>query len=359
MTDTTTSTAELGANVDPINAIADLLSAEFEEENTPTSEKAEQELTDQTDDDQPDTDDESEQEQEADNSTNDDNAEDEQDDRTLSDLIGLDDSQVSVNEETGDLLINTKVDGKQSSLSFKEVLAGYQTQKHNTNKAKALASERKEFEEAAQEKIKVVHQAIDHGAALITQLEQELMQEYQATDWTTLRINDPAEYAARQQDQQARYNRVMATKQQVQQQREQFDEKQRQERQGQEQTQLKAQRELMLSEIPEWQDAGVMKSGVADMREFLTDSYGFSPEDIGFVVDARQVNIIRDAMAYRKGQKVAAKKVKAPVPKISRSKSTSKRAKLTRLDRLTKAAKTAKGADRKRAELDAVAELLS
>lgn len=357
MTDTTNPTLP-GDGVDPNDEIANLLAGVSDNPDENSGEDAEENAEDQ-DDNSTDTDDESDQKPDNGQSTKDENAEGDEDDRTLSELLGLDESQVSVNEDTGDLLITADVNGVKTSVSFKEVLGGYQTQKAFTEKSQALAKERKEFETAAQSKIREVHESLNLGTALINQLQQELMAEYQATNWDELRRTDPAEYAARQQDQQARYNKVMGMHSQVKQQQEQLQVHQQQEHGQQEQAMLRKQQDLMLESIPEWNDPAKMKSGVAEIREFLADSYGFSDEEIAFVVDARQVNIVRDAMAYRKGKKVADKKVKTPIPAIKKPKSSAPRKKFTKLDKLTKAAKASKGADRKRIEIDAVAELLS
>ena len=351
MTDTTNQTLS-GDGVDPIDEIADLLSGEV-------GGGADENAADQ-DDNSTDTDDESDQQTDSGQSTSDDDApENDEDERSLSELLGLDESQVSVSEESGDLLLTTDVNGVKTSIPFKEVLSGYQTNKSFTEKSQALAKDRREFETVAQSKIKEVHESLTLGTALINQLQQELMAEYQGTNWDELRRIDPAEYAAKQQDQQTRYNKVMGMQNHVKQQQEQLMAQQQATRDSQEQSMLQQQRELMMDNIPEWREPGKMKEGIAEIRDFLADSYGFTEEEIAFVVDARQVNIVRDAIAYRKGKSVADKKVKAPIPKITKPKINAQRKKASKLDRLTKAAKASKGANRKRTEIDAVAELLS
>ena len=356
MTDTTNQTLS-SDGVDSNDEIANLLVGVSGDPET--DQNADENAADQ-DDNSTDTD-PSDQQAGNGQSTTDDNApgDDDTDDRTLSQLLGLDESQVSVNEDSGDLLITTDVSGVKTSIPFKEVLAGYQTSKSFTEKSQALAKDRREFEAAAQSKIQEVHKSLDHGKALINQLQQELMAEYQGTNWDELRRTDPAEYAARQQDQQTRYNKVMGMNNFVNQQQEQLNAKQQETKSQQEQVMLQAQRDLMVENIPEWHDPEKMKTGISEIREFLADAYSFTEEEIAFVVDARQVNIVRDAMAYRKGKKVAERKVKAPIPAINKSKVAAPKRKSTKLERLTKAAKASKGADRKRKELDAVAELLS
>jgi len=352
MTDTTPPSPDSkGPNVDPIGEIADLLHDGVEPQ-------ADTETTDQ-DDQEPETGDEPEQESQEEPSTEDETAAGELDERTLSQLLGLDTDQVSVDEESGDLLISAKVDGVQSQLKFKEVLAGYQSNKSNTQRSQALAAERKEFEKAAEAQIANVRQQLEYGAALTQQLQQELTKDFDNTDWNSLRVQDPAEYAAKQQDMQVRYNQIQGIQGQVEQQRQQRQQEAGQLEQQNREKFIAGQRDIMLDQVPEWRDPAEMKAGMTEVRVFLSDTYGFTDEDISQVVEARQVEIIRDAMAYRAGKKVSDNKVAKLVPKMQKSKTTKRRTKSTKLDRLTKAAKAAKGADRRSAEVDAVAELLS
>jgi len=353
--DTETTPSQQGPDVDPIDEIANLLAGEVGEIEPATTEDADSETDDA------DTEDDSDQDAE-DSTDNDEDAAEENDegddDRTLSQLIGLDSDQVSVDEESGDLVIEANVDGVKSQLKFKEVLAGYQTQKSNTQRSMAIAKERKDFEEVARQRVDDIQKGLDMNTALTQQLQSELMNEYESTNWDELRVNDPAEYAARQQDQSVRYNQLKGLQDRIQEQRNQHQHKADQETQQHAHQFIAGQREIMLDQNPDWRDPVKLKSAMSEMRTFLTDTYGLDEADIANVIDAKQVAIIHDAMAYRKGAKVAEKKKKKAVPRMQKAKTTPKK-RSTKLDRLTKAAKAAKGADRRVAELDAVAELLS
>lgn len=352
MEEQTIPTPQTGAAVDPIDEIANLL---LEEPPVATPEKAE-ESPEGAKAEEPGPDDESDQQAEAEAPEKEEAATDDDDDRTLSELLGLDSNQVAVDEESGDLLISTKVDGAETQLNFKEVIAGYQTQKSNTQRSQALAKERATFEETALAKTNELQQALEVNHALTAHLQQELMGEYQRTDWNALREQDPAEYAARQQDMQGRYNQVQSLLAAVQTNKHKQTEQQDTETQQARVNHVENQRALMLDAIPEWRDPTAMKAGVAEIRTFLGDTYGFTQDELATVTDLKQINIIRDAMSFRKGQKIAEKKV-VKVPKMQKSKGV-KPNKLTKLDKLTKAAKNASGANRRDAEIDAVTELL-
>ena len=347
------------ATGDPTDAIADLLlgGEGGKETEEPETEK-------EQDEDDPDNTEVDEDEGAPDNdeaSTDEDEGEaaeaDGDDDRTLSQLLGLNDDQVSVSEESGDLLISTNINGVKSQVKFDEVLAGYQTQKANTLKSKALADERRGFEAQAQLKVNEIRAGLEQNDALTQQLQHELLKEFEGTNWDQLRQQDPAEYAARQQDQSVRYNQIQGIQQQITQQKQAIDQQNQQKMQEAHGSFVQAQKQIMMDANPTWGDPEKFKAARVEMREFLTGEYGYSDEEIEQVVDARQIALIKDAMAFRKGSKVAEKKIKT-VPKMQKSKGK-KRSKVSKLDRLTNAAKTATGSNRRAAEVDAIAELLS
>ena len=280
-----------------------------------------------------------------------------EDEATLAQMLGLTDDQIDTDEE-GNLILNTKVDGETTRLNFKEVLAGFQTQKHNTQKSQALAEERKVFETQVQVKANEFKQQLDTNTALASQLYNELIAEYKNTDWNTLRQTDPAEWSARQQDMQNRNSQIQQVTQSIAQQR-QAGEAQLQEKAQEVQTNyLAQQRDLMITANPDWSDPEHLKTGLTEIKTYL-GTVGFNEDDMANIQDARAISIIQDAMAFRAGKKVADKKIKA-IPKVI--KSTGKKAnsvKTTRLDKLTKAAKTAKGANRIKLQDAALAELFT
>jgi len=348
------------ATGDPTDAISDLLLGTESDKNE-TEDPETDEDAGSVDQDSAEVDEDESDPDNDETSTDDDDGEtaeaDGDDDRTLSQLLGLNDDQVSVSEESGDLLISTNINGVKSQVKFNEVLAGYQTQKANTLKSKALADERKGFEEQAQIRVTEIQAGLQQNEALTQRLQHELLQEFEKTDWDTLRAQDPAEYAARQQDQSVRYNQIQGVQQQLAQQKQQMDQQQHQKFQEAHGSFVQAQKQIMMDANPTWNDQATFEAARGEMRDFLTNEYGYVDSEIEQVVDARQVALIKDAMAYRKGSKVAEKKLKI-VPKMQKSKGK-KRKKVSKLDQLTRAAQSASGGAQRAAQVDAVAELLS
>jgi len=348
MTEETNSTPS-GANVSTDDQIANLLMGgeEAETETTETTDNIDTDLGEpETTDDAIEPEEVSEEEAE-------------EEEQSLSAMLGITDDQISVDEETGAFTLQTKVDGKTESIDLKSVLAGYQTQKHNTQTSQALSEQKKVFETQVQAKATEIKQQLDTNTALTSQLFNELTHEYNNTDWNTLRATDPAEWSARQSEMTSRHNQLQQIAGSIAAQRQQGEAQLHQQAQEVQGNYLAQQRDLMVANNPDWNDPAVLKTNLTEIRDWLADTHGFSPDDISSIGDSRAISIIQDAMAFRKGKTVADKKIKS-VPK-SLIKSSGKRAaskKLSKLDRLTKAAKSAKGASKRQLQDEAVAALL-
>ena len=80
------------------------------------------------------------------------------------------------------------------------------------------------------------------------------------------------------------------------------------------------QRRLLLEKIPEFADPAKAKALQAESSDYLR-SIGFSDLEIGSVMDHRLALVVRDAVAYRKGQRAArtaAEKKVVGVPKVQK-----------------------------------------
>jgi len=109
---------------------------------------------------------------------------------------------------------------------------------------------------------------------------------------------------------------------------------------------------------PTWKDVDVYNSDMTELKSFMSGSYGFTAEDFSQITDHRAIELIKDAKAFRDGKVSADKKLKKKVPKFQSSKTRKVSNKVTQLDTLTKRAKSSKGAEKRSAQTDAIAELL-
>jgi hypothetical protein len=273
-------------------------------------------------------------------------------------VLGVDESKIALSDDGEVLGINVKIDGKIDTVPVNELIAGYQTNKSNTNKAQTLAAERKQFEEARQNAAIEYQKKLDDAQKLTSHLEGNLLREFQGIDWEQLRYSNPAEYAAMIQDFQMRQSEIERIRAAV-------DSEQTEEQrklQGQSQAQmneyLQVQVEKVIERNPTWAKPEVFKKALTEFETFIEEAYGFSKGDFANIQDARIFEVLKDAKAYREGKKIADKKVNKAVPKFQKSSGTPVRKK-SKLEILTQQAKSAKNTSAKRdLQTSAIAELL-
>jgi len=273
-------------------------------------------------------------------------------------VLGIDESKVALSDE-GELIgVNVKIDGKVDTVPINDLIAGYQTNKSITNKAKALAAERKQFDEARQYVANDYQKKLDDAQKLTNHLESSLLKEFQGVNWENLRYTDPAEYVAMVQDFQLRQAEIERVKTAINSEKSAEQSKRQSEQQLQMNEYLQAQVEKVIEKNPSWAKPEVFKKALGEFESFIEEAYGFSKGDFANIQDARIFEVLKDAKAYRDGKKLADKKVSKPVPKFQKS-SGKPAKKLSKLQILTKQAKEAKNTSAKRdLQTSAIAELL-
>lgn len=341
----------------PSDAIAEILmgTGDAEAETPPAEEPAHDPQTDELDD---------EPEFEAPEGEPDDSQDEaaaaSDEEESLASLLGLDEDLLIVDEETGDLAFKTKVNGKEGKATLAEMLKGYQFNVANNEKAQELAAQRKAFEEAQKEGQERIAQQLQQVEGLAMMWQQELLGEYQKVDWNELRRLDPGEYAAKQADFNQRQQKLQQVGQYMAQYHQQKEAERQQELQAQRAERLNEQRAIMLQNNPSWADEKVLSKEMGELRDFVQTQYGFTEADVATVDDARLIELIKDAAAFRKGKSVAQKRNKPVPPRLQRAANGRfiKPKRQNRLDKLVNAAKSAKGANKRELQKDAVAALL-
>ena len=275
---------------------------------------------------------------------------------SLADELGLERDKLSLSED-GDILINLKVNGKTEQIDLKEAIAGTQFSKANDEKARMLAEERKSFESERQQVAQAYQQQLQQVQGLGEMLQNKLTKEFQGVDWDRLRVTDPAEWAAKQQEFAQRNQELQQAGQMLGQQMRYQQEQQAQVEAQERQKILQHERQMMIDSNPEWVDEDKMKAGLTEIVEYAKSS-GFSDEELQDVIYSRHVNVLKKAMLYDKGQTVASKKVKQ-APKMQRaSNGRFVKRKGGKVQKLIERAQSAKGANKRDAQADAVAALL-
>ena len=270
--------------------------------------------------------------------------------------LGLDADKLSINDDD-EIMVSLKVNGEVEQVSLKDAIGQTQYKLANERKATALAEERKTFESERTQVAEAYQQRLQQIQGLGQMLEQKLMAEFQSVDWDRLRVTDPAEWSAKQQEFQMRQQELnqagQALGQQMRQAQEQMEQQEAQERAQI----LQSERSLMLDSVPEWRDEEKMRGDLKEIVEYA-QSVGFSDDELRDVVYNRHLQTLRKAMLYDKGKTVVEKKTRK-VPKMQRAANgqfVSK--KEGQVDRLIKRAQSAKGANKREAQADAVAAML-
>jgi len=333
--------------------IADLLVGGAEEESEVQNVSDEQDES--TDSDDEETLSEESTEEESDEESSDDT---EEGDLSWEGVLGLEEGQIDYDEDGNPKAIVTKVDGVVEPVPLKDIIAGYQTNKAITQRGQALAEERKAFEAEAETARTEFKTKLEQADLVTNYLSNKLVEEFNSVDWDALRREDPAEYAALKQDYAVRAQEYQQALQAVQAEKEQLNQQEAIKQAEQAKAFVEEQRKLMLDKNPSWSNPEVFTKDMTELKTFLGNRYGFTDNDFNQVRDARLIELIKDAKKFNDGVKVAEKKVKKPVPKFQKSSGTAKKS-VSKLDKLVKAAKSAKGSNRRDAQADAVALLLT
>lgn len=359
MTTTEVTNSTNTASVDPVNDIAQLLmgdTKQTEDDGGNNRQEApdanESETTTSTDESQNNESEKENGEGEEPSSVTTD------EDVTWSSVLGIDDENVILDDEGNLQGLVVKVGGVSSTVSVKDLIAGYQTNKHYTQKSQALAEERREFEKVRGEVAQSYTEKLNAVDKLTGFLYESMTKEFQNVNWEQLRAQNPGEYAAAIADYQARdaqFKQIMSA---VHSENNQLTEKQQQEYQANYQKFVHEQYEKVLHNNPSWRDVNKMRSDMADMSVSASTLYGITEEEFQYLNDARHLEILKDAIAFRKGKVVTENKLKAVPPKFQKANGGKPGKPMSKLTRLTLDARKATGSKQRDLQTDAVAELL-
>lgn len=348
--DVSTTLGNSEPSVDATDEIAALLTEdETESEDTKDEETQTEESTEDE------SDDESNEEAEGEETELEENADGES---TWESVLGVTEDKLSFDEAGNVAGINVKIDGESSTVSVGDLIAGYQTNKSVTQRSQNLAEEKKTFEGQKEQMEQTYASKLQTVDALTSHFEKQLIAEFDGIDWETLRVNDPAEYAAARQDFAVKANELQNIQGAIKADMTQQTQEVTQAQNAKAQEYMRKQFDTMLIKNPEWSDEKVRLKAQADFKTFVSDTYGFTEQEFESVFDARLIELIKDAQKYHVGAKVAAKKKLKPVPQFQKSRGTSKPA-VSKLDKLTAASRKAQGSEKRDLQASAVAELLT
>ena len=240
----------------------------------------------------------------------------EDDDQTLAAALGLPDDALEYDEE-GNVVFNAVIDGEATKVKMQDLVKSYQLEGHVNKKSMQLESDRREFETTRDQAYDHLTQKITVANNLIGAVEQQLMGELQGIDWDTLRVTNPAEWAATRQYYTERVQWLEQMKAQTGSVQKGLTEEQQKAQQDKYNAFMQGEVQKMIQDNPAWKDQAVMAKEVGEVGKFLVDKYGFTPEAIANHMDARMMRMVRDAMQFANGKDtLKTKKVPDNVPKF-------------------------------------------
>jgi len=210
-----------------------------------------------------------------------------------------------------------KINGVEEEVTLAEQRDGNQRDADYRHKTTAHADVVREFNSWSDGEKAKLGQQFQEVAAMTTNLEQQLMGEFNSIDWNALELEDREEWLVQRQKFGERAQQIETVKSQVGQ---QLNEQQQEIQAKQsEATQLEREENgrLLLDNIPEWQDQEVWKQDDKGMRTLLSD-YGFSEGEVNNSYDHRMIRMVRDLMKLKSktGKIDVAKKKVKKLPKI-------------------------------------------
>jgi hypothetical protein len=195
------------------------------------------------------------------------------------------------------LHVTAKIDGIEKQVPLAEVMKSYQLEGHVNNKSIELSNQRVAFEQEQQAIRTLAQQQIQQNRQLGDLAMQMLNADFGRVDWNTLRVQNPAEYAALQAEYQNRQGQIQNYMGQMQQQAAHAEQQQQQALQQS----LSAENERLLGLRPEWRDPQAFSEAKERMTKYAR-SAGFKDAELNQIFDHRYMVILDHAARYQELQ---------------------------------------------------------
>lgn len=207
----------------------------------------------------------------------------------LAGVLGLSQDQLDITDD-GLVKIRSKIDGKESTVTFEEAVRSHQKSGHLDNEIRKAKQQSEEAKQQAQQYRQAEEQKLAQIESLSQVALEELNREFKDVNWEALKELEPAQFAAKSIDFQQRQQRITQTLSAIQQ--------DRQQKQAQaERAYIEEQSQKLVEAYPEWQDEAKGKKELADIRNHgLT--LGYSKDELARAVDHRFIKMMDKAKRY-------------------------------------------------------------
>ena len=200
-----------------------------------------------------------------------------------------------------------KINGENVDVSLDELQNGYSRQADYTKKSQALAEERKQF---GQDRDAVLLERQQYSQ-LLGALQQQLTAfDEPAPDFDRLYDEDPIEGARQERQYRQRTEQRQQKMQAIAIEQQRVNDANAQEQQLQMRGLIQSEAAQLPDLIPEWKDEAIANKQREQLREYLINQ-GVAEEELGALVRANHIKVLRKAMLYDQGQKRVRKAQKA------------------------------------------------
>ena len=200
-----------------------------------------------------------------------------------------------------------KVAGEEISVDLDELKNGYSRTADYTKKSQALAEERKQF---SQDRDAVLLERQQYSQ-LLGALQQQLTAfDEPAPNFDALYDEDPIEASRQERQYRQRTEQRQQKMQAIAIEQQRVNDANAQEQQQQMRGLIQNEAAQLPDLIPEWKDEKVANKQREQLREYLINQ-GVAEEELGALVRANHIKVLRKAMLYDQGQKRVRKAQKA------------------------------------------------
>jgi hypothetical protein len=205
-------------------------------------------------------------------------------------------SQAWEPEWANNLKIGVKVDGEESKVSMSELRASYQMQEAAEKRLTESKEKAKALNQAVADKSAQLNEQFSVAAKLIENAEQMLNSDEASID-PNLRMNDPAEWAAKEREIDKRRQNLAQLKHSAQAEYQRAAQHTKAERDKQLAEIIQGEQEKLSTAIPEWANQDVASAEKAKLAKYL-NSVGYNETEINQAYDSRMIVMARKAMLH-------------------------------------------------------------
>lgn len=196
-------------------------------------------------------------------------------------------------EPSTEPVYTVRVDGKDTPVTLKEALAGYQRYQDYTRKTTEVAEARK----AVEAEVLAARNQREQYAAGLRAIQASLGPENQeptAEQWNQLRQADPLRYGTEWADYQRRQEQRLAVRAE----QNRISEEQRGDLLAKVNTHLESERQKLVAAIPVFADAAKAPAEMKALRDYAAKTFGYSEQEMDQAYDHRMIVAIDKARKW-------------------------------------------------------------